>query len=173
MGESAARCLVLLTLALPAWGDSAAEIENGARRALERLVNHAGEVAPLLARAEGILVFPQLVKTGFGAGSQYGEGVLLVGDRPVAYYATAGAEFGLKLGVGSKSEVILFLDSQVLAAFRNSQDWEPGTDVRVALPAPGAGALAAAGPVVGFIFSSEGPIPGLSLEGSRIERIAR
>lgn len=157
--------------------DSVEEIDAGSIQALERLKSHAEGIENLLQDAAAVLVFPDVVKLGFGVGGQYGEGVLLVKGEPVAYYATAGASFGLQLGAQSKSEVILFLTREALVDFRNSRGWEVGVDGSVALPEQGAGGRIdtrnISEPVVGFIFSNQGLMGNLSFEGAKITRIAR
>lgn len=159
------------------WADSRAEIEEASREALERLLQHAPEAASLLQRAAGVLVFPDLVKVGFGAGGEYGEGALFVDDEAVAYYATAGASFGLQLGAQYKSEVILFMELQALNEFRNSRGWEAGVDAGVVLADVGGGEsvdkLTAQDAVVAIVFSNTGLMYHLTLEGSKISRIAR
>jgi lipid-binding SYLF domain-containing protein len=166
--------LLWTPMALP---DSKSHIDAKSREALERLREHAPGAGSLLEKAVGILVFPDVVKMGFGVGGQYGEGSLLVDGEPVAYYATAGASFGLQLGAQYKSEVILFMTGEALARFRGSQGWEVGVDSSVAILDLGAGGkidtLTLSQPVVGFIFSNAGLMANLTLEGSRIMRIAR
>ena len=43
----------------------------------------------LVAKAEGVLVFPDIVKGGIGVGGEYGEGALLMNGRTVDYYNIA------------------------------------------------------------------------------------
>ncbi len=45
-----------------------------------------------------MLVFPSITKAGFMVGGQYGEGVLYERGKPVGYYNTAGASYGLQIG---------------------------------------------------------------------------
>ncbi len=171
---------LFLLLCLPLAGlraDSGEEILSKSRLALQNLQLHASGAAPILQQAKGLLVFPDVVKMGFAVSGQYGEGVLLVADEPQAYYVTAGSAFGLQLGVEYKSEVIAFLSDESLAAFRRSRGWEVGVDSAVAVLDPGAGdasgELASAQDVVGFIFSNEGLMADLSMEGARVVQIAR
>ena len=115
--------------------------------------------------------------TRFGVGGEYGEGVLLVEGKPEAYYATAGASFGLQLGAQTKSEVIVFTTAEALASFRASNGWQAGVDGSIAMPASGAGGSldtrSLEEPVVGFIFSNQGLMGNLTFEGAKITRIAR
>ena len=136
-----------------------------------------GAVGPLLDRAAGVLVFPEVVKVGFGGAEEYGEGCLIVDGKPVAYYATAGARYGLPLGAGAKSEVVLFMDSKALQSFRAGPAWEVGADGAVTLVRVAAGggidAAIAGEPVLGFIFTGKGLVGGLTLDGARFTRLAR
>jgi lipid-binding SYLF domain-containing protein len=167
--------LVLLAPMAPA--DSKSHIDAKSLEALERLKEHVPEAGSVLERAAGILVFPDVVKMGFGVGGQYGEGALILDGEPVAYYATAGASFGLQLGAQYKSEVILFMTEEALTRFRGSQGWEVGVDSSVAILNVGMGGKidtrTLSQPVVAFIFSNAGLMANLTLEGSKIMRIAR
>jgi lipid-binding SYLF domain-containing protein len=168
---------VLALGAQSARADSKSFIDAKSQEALERLRAHSPAAGSLLDGAAGVLVFPDVVKMGFGVGGQYGEGSLLIGGEPVAYYATAGASFGLQLGAQYKSEVILFMTEEALTEFRGSQGWEVGVDGSVAVVDVGAGGKVDTQtlkqPVVAFIFSNKGLMANLTLEGSKITRIAR
>ena len=169
--------LVLLSTAPLVRGDSKERIDTGTRKALLDLRGYHQDAGALLDRAVGVLVFPDVVKMGFGVGGQYGEGSLLVAGEPVAYYATAGSSFGLQLGAQIKSEALLFMTEEALQKFRNSQGWKVGVDGRVALVRPGAGggldSDTTEAPIIGFIFSDKGLMYGLTMEGTKITRIAK
>ena len=64
-----------------------------------------------------------------------------------------------------------------LQEFRDSRGWEAGVDASVALIAVGAGGSIdtkrITQPVIGFIFSNKGLMYNLTLEGSKITRLAR
>jgi lipid-binding SYLF domain-containing protein len=178
--RAAVLALLVVLPALAATGVGAeqrAVIESKAARVLQRLTTDTPAAEALLEQAAGVLVFPELVKMGFGVGGQYGEGVLLVKGEPVAYYASAGASFGLQLGAQTKAEVLLFMTQRALVGFRNSQGWEAGVDAAVALAEFGdAGRIdtsTADAEVVGFILSNQGLMYDLSFEGGKITRIAR
>jgi lipid-binding SYLF domain-containing protein len=184
MISSAVRNMLLpvLLVLLPATAatvqaDSKAMIDDGTRGALVRLREHSEDAGALVDKAAGVLVFPDVVKMGFGVGGEYGEGSLLVAGEPVAYYATAGASYGLQVGAQFKSEVILFMNEEVLADFRDGHGWEAGVDGSIAIVKLGGGgrvgSLNISEPVVGFIFSNKGLMYNLTLEGTKITRIAR
>jgi lipid-binding SYLF domain-containing protein len=171
--------VLLLALLLPTavLADSKEVIDAQAAQALDRLRDYNAQATELLSQAKGVLVFPDVVKMGFGVGGQYGEGVLQVDGEPVAYYSTAGASFGLQLGAQYKSEVLLFMTDKALAQFRESRGWEVGVDGSVAVIQLGAGgkfdSKQLTQPVIAFIFSNQGLMYNLTLEGSKITRIAR
>ncbi|MEP4147133.1 MAG: YSC84-related protein [Halioglobus sp.] len=170
-------CLALGALSLGARADSVAEINAKSLKALVYLGEQAKGIDAFLQDAAGVLVFPDIVKLGFGAGGQYGEGVLLVDQKPDAYYSTAGAAFGLQLGAQFKSEVIVFVTEQALVEFRQRRGFEVGIDGQVALlTAEEAASLSSAEidePIVGFIFSNEGVLANLTMEGAKMTKLAR
>ncbi len=168
-------CLALLSLVSRA--DSMEKINAKSLNALMYLSGQVEGIETFLKNAAGVLVFPDIVKVGFGLGGQYGEGVLLVDQKPDAYYSTGGASFGLQLGVQFKSEVIVFVTEQALADFRQRRGFEVGVDGSVALVKNGAAAHLSSvqinEPIVGFIFSNEGLMANLTLEGAKITKLAR
>lgn len=168
----------LLALAAPfSLADSKETIDSGVSLALERLREHSPEAGGLVDKAHAVLVFPDVVKMGFGVGGEYGEGALQIGGVTQAYYVIAGVSFGLEAGAEYKSEVILFMTEEALRKFRNSSGWQVGVDGAVVLAKEGVeGAfdtLNSKEPVLGFIFSNRGLIFNLSLDGAKITRIAR
>ena len=167
----------LAQVALPAWPDSRETINTQTRQALQRLARHSPAAAELAGQASGVLVFPDVVKVGFGVGGQYGEGALLIDGKPVDYFATAGASFGLQLGAQYKSEVILFMTPAALNRFRNSHGWDIGIDGSVAIMDESVAITADSKqldtPIIAFIFSNQGLMGNLTLEGSKITPIAR
>jgi lipid-binding SYLF domain-containing protein len=174
---AALMAVVLLVLSPALSADDKAKIDSGTQKALEKLRSHSEKAGELVDKAAGVLVFPDVVKMGFGVGGQYGEGSLLVKDMPTSYFVTAGASFGLQVGAQVKSEVILFMTKEALSKFQNSSGWRVGVDGSVALiKLGGGGSIDTAKinqPVVGFIFSNQGLMYNLTMEGTKITRIAR
>lgn len=174
------RLLVLLAVAaLLVSGNvaarSGAEIDIGVGEALKRFKREVGGGDKFLARASGVLVFPEVVKAGIGIGGEYGEGALRIGGKTVAYYNTAAASVGFQIGAQLKSIVIVFMDSKALADFRKSDGWKAGVDGSVALIEWGVGkdinSIDIRDPVVGFVFGNKGLMYNLTLEGSKFTRI--
>jgi lipid-binding SYLF domain-containing protein len=165
-----AALLLASLLALPAAGRE--DIDRKVDAALAAFREEAPEGAEMMKSAAGVLVFPDVVKVGFGIGGEYGEGALLVDGLPVRYYTTSGASFGLQLGAQSRTQVILFMTDTALRRFRRSRGWEAGVDGSIAVVKEGAGGgvdtHTAQAPIVGFVFSNRGLMYNLSLEGSKI-----
>ena len=169
--------ILLTALLFPVLSQAASKDEIDARvdEALAQFYRQSPAGERLANRAAGMLVFPRVVKAGIGVGGEYGEGALLIGGSKVAYYNTAGASIGFQLGAQRKSQIILFMTEEALNRFRNTEGWEAGVDGSVAIATLGAGGAidsnTAQKPIIGFIFSNEGLMYNLTLEGSKITRI--
>ena len=153
------------------------EIDIEVKAALERFRKEVGGGEEFLSKAEGVLVFPSVIKAGFGVGGEYGEGALLIKGKTVDYYNTAAASIGFQLGAQLKTIVIVFLAKDALEKFRNSSGWEAGVDGSVAIVEFGVGkdinTINIQDPIVGFVFSNKGLMYNLTLEGSKMTKIVR
>jgi lipid-binding SYLF domain-containing protein len=156
---------------------SAGVINAGARDTLDRMYRQLPGTRALAARAAGVLVFPAIVKAGFGVGGEYGEGAMRVGGRTVAYYNSVAASVGFQLGAQARSVVIMFMTPYALAEFQRVHGWKVGVEGSVAIINVGAGGSVdsshVTSPVVGFIFDNRGLMYNLTLEGAKISRIYR
>jgi len=168
---------LLCALPLQLMAATAAEIDAGVDAALERFRTEVGGGEEFLASAKGVLVFPRVIKAGFGIGGEYGEGALRIGGETVDYYSTAAASFGFQIGAQSRTLLFVFMESEALAKFRDSRGWEVGVDGSVALINLGAGrdltTTNVRDPIVGFVFSNRGLMYNLTLEGTKVTRIER
>jgi lipid-binding SYLF domain-containing protein len=154
---------------------SATEIDIGVSETLKEFKVEVPGGEQFLERATGVLVFPKIIKAGFGIGGEYGEGALMINGETVSYYSTAAASIGLQLGAQSKSLVIVFLEQEALNYFRNSKGWKAGVDGSVAVVEWGTGedinTIDIEDPIVGFMFSNKGLMFNLTLEGAKFSRI--
>jgi len=169
--------LFLLGSASIAAAKSAKEIDASVDVALEEFQKDIKGAKEFLNGAKGVLVFPSVLKAGVGIGGEYGEGALRIGGKTVDYYSTAAASIGFQLGAQSKRIIIVFMNSDALKNFRESQGWEAGVDGSVALVTLGAGGAidttTIKEPIVGFIFSNKGLMYNLTLEGSKYTKLVR
>ena len=174
---SAITVAVMLLLSAVVQANDKADLVASSQQALVKLRNHASGAGSLLDKAAGVLVYPDVVKVGFGGAAEYGEGCLLVDGKAVAFFSTSGATFGLPLGAGVKSEAVLFMTAQALQDFRASQTWKVGVDGDVVMVrvASGGGVDAASidEPIIGFVFSDKGLENKLTLADGKFTRIAR
>jgi lipid-binding SYLF domain-containing protein len=169
-------CLFLL-IPLVGHSKSAQEINILADATLERFKEEVTGGQRFLNNAAAVLVFPQVLKAGFGIGGEYGEGVLRQGGQNLAYYSTAAASIGFQAGAQSKAVVVVFMNQQALDDFRSKKGWKAGVDGSVAVIKWGVGedinTLDIKDPVVGFVFSNKGLMFNLTLEGSKFTEIRR
>jgi lipid-binding SYLF domain-containing protein len=172
-----ALALAPMLAAAPALADTAAEINVGADAALQRFYAKVRDGRSFLGKANGVLIFPKIVKAGVGIGGEYGEGVLRVGGKNAAYYSAAAGSVGLQLGAETRSVIIAFLTQEALAQFRASSGWTAGVDGSVALVNIGEGGTintnTIKGPIVYFVFDTAGLMFNLSIEGTKFTRIDR
>jgi lipid-binding SYLF domain-containing protein len=156
---------------------SAEEIDAKVNSTLQLFYEKVGPAKELSAKAKGILVFPDVIKAGFGIGGEYGEGALRIGAKTVDYYSTAAASIGFQIGAQSKAVILIFLDSKALEDFRSSDGWEAGVDGSIAVVEWGAGesidTTNIKDPIVGFVFGNKGLMFNLTLEGTKMSKIKR
>jgi len=160
-----------------AFAKSAKEIDISVDVALEQFRQDVRGSKEFLKSAKGVLVFPSVLKAGFGIGGEYGEGALRIGGKTVDYYNTAAASIGFQLGAQSKRVIIVFMQNDALKKFRESAGWEAGLDGSVALVQLGTGGSIDTtniqDPIVGFVFGNKGLMYNLTLEGSKFTKIVR
>ena len=164
-----------IALVAPRAEASAAKINADVRASLDQFFRQTPGARELANNAAGVLVFPTVVKAGFGIGGEYGEGALLVGGRPVGYYNLVSASFGFQLGAQARTVIIMFMTPSALAGFNRTAGWKVGVDGSVTLITLGAGASIdtnqITSPVIGFVLDPTGLMYNLTLEGSKISRI--
>jgi lipid-binding SYLF domain-containing protein len=174
--------VILIAVALlggirPGVAASAGEINAGVSSTLDRFYRQVPGARDLGARAAAILVFPTIVKAGFGVGGEYGEGAMRIGGRTAGYYNTLAASFGFQIGAQARSVIIMFMTPEALASFRRVDGWKVGVDGSVAIITVGAGGSIdtdkITSPVIGFIVDPKGLMYNLTLEGSKISRVSR
>jgi lipid-binding SYLF domain-containing protein len=156
---------------------SAQAIDIKVDSALADFAKKVGGGKKFLEEAKGVLVFPAVLKAGFGIGGQYGEGALRVGGKSTDYYSIASASIGFQAGAQEMAIVIVFLEKNELDKFQRSEGWEVGVDGSVALVTLGAGAsvdtMNIKDPVVGFVFNNKGLMYNLALQGTKITKLTK
>ena len=177
LAQIAAMVGVGVLFAAPAGAKTAAEIDAGVEAARDQCAAEVPGCEPAAERSQGMLVFPKVTKGAIGVGGSYGEGALIVDDKPAGYYSTAAASIGLQLGGETYSQIIMFMTKDALDSFRNSSGWEVGANAKVAMIDQGKAAdvnsVIANNPVVAFVFGQQGLMGDLSVEGAKITKLDR
>jgi lipid-binding SYLF domain-containing protein len=175
---AAAGCgLAACNTAPPAGQTARDRIDAAVDLALNELYQNVPGASDLGARAQGILVIPQIRKLGFFASGAYGEGALLIGPAKVDYYSMSAAGIGLTFGAAEFNQALFFMTAQALQDFRVADGWDLGVDAAVVVKTEGA----AAGlnstqinrPIYELIFGQRGLIADASLAGAKYSRIVR
>ena len=158
-------------------GDKEAQTVLSAKQALDQFFALQMESVPpaMLQAAEGVAIFPNMIKGGFIFGVNYGKGVLCVRnpDRswsPPVMVTMGGGSVGFQAGVQAADIVLVFATPRSLQGILNGQKVTLGADASIA--AGPVGRSANAGTDVGLgaeIYSyarSRGLFAGVSLGGS-------
>jgi lipid-binding SYLF domain-containing protein len=151
--------LIFVTVVMATGGD---DLDASAASTLRSFYAQSATHRDLALKAAGVLIVPRITKGGAGANAEYGQGVLEVGGKTVAYYSLSGALIGATVGVAERSEVVLFMTPEALERFMNASAWSVGADAEVAVVWKGPGgaydAQALRKPVLAFIFGERGLI---------------
>ena len=122
-----ARLVVIAGLLAAGCGSSSPEraahrqqmVVDRAATTLDEIRRSGGaQAADLLARAQAVLIFPDLVSGGFAFDALRGEGVLFVrtpsGWRGPAFYSSTSMSLAVQLGVGNSSAALLVMSPKVV-----------------------------------------------------------
>jgi lipid-binding SYLF domain-containing protein len=169
----AAAVMILLGNALHA--EAAKVIDAKADVAIEKFKKLVKGGDVFLSKVKGYLVFPTVYKGGFVVGGEYGNGVLRVDGKSVAYYNIASASVGFQIGAQKTSYIFAFADQYALDSFMKSNGWEAGVDGSVAIIDWGQGidisSISFEKPIYAFVFDNKGLMANVSLEGTKFTRI--
>ncbi|CAB3727669.1 MULTISPECIES: BPSL1445 family SYLF domain-containing lipoprotein [Achromobacter] len=150
-------------------------MNSAANATLTKLYEASPQSKELVARAKGVLVFPDVLSGSFIVGAEHGKGVLRVGGANAGYYSTTAGSIGFQAGAQSKAMVLLFMTDDALNKFRNSSGWTVGADATVAVVNIGANGRidtnTAQQPIVGFVMNNGGLMAGVSLAGTKISKL--
>ena len=148
-----------------------------ARQSLDEFCNLQIESIPpaMLHAAEGVAIFPNMVKGGFILGVNYGRGVLLVRKADRTWSAPAivtmgGGSLGFQAGVQAADIVLVFATPKSLQGILAGQKVTLGADASVALGPVGrqanAGTDARLGAEIYSYARSRGLFAGVSVGGA-------
>jgi len=130
--------------------------------------------SPALAKARGVLIFPQVLKAGFVLGGSGGSGVLLVRDAKTgkwigpAFYTMGSASLGFQAGA-SAAEVVMIVNSQKALDSLYASKVKVGGDASVAIGPKGTGAGIALDTDFVAYSTVKGAFAGLAIDGSVLD----
>ncbi|MBE9477577.1 MAG: twin-arginine translocation pathway signal [Proteobacteria bacterium] len=153
------------------------KIDSSVEAALRQMQAEVPFTTSLVDNAAGMLVMPKITKGSFIFGGSYGEGSLLVGNAPVDYYNTVAGSWGLQAGVSQVAQVLFFMDQNALQKFRSKSGWTLGADLEYTLIDKADSASmdtnTVRNGVYSVVFDQSGVLVGISLEGSKYNRVIR
>lgn len=154
---------------------TAEDLNREGRTALQNLYSTNPTAAAIGRHAVGILVFPSIVKAGLFFGGGYGEGVLFEGGRPVSYYNSVNASWGLQAGVQSYGYVLFLMTPGAIRYLNRSDGWEIGSGPTVVVINQGAAVNLTSTTLqrrnYAFIFNQQGLMAGVMIEGTKVSQI--
>jgi len=161
----------------PGSAASAKDLNREANAALAKLYQKNQPARLFRDHAKAVLVFPHTLKAGFMFGGQIGEGVLLRGGKPVGYYNSVAASYGLQAGAQRFGYALFFMNEKALEYLDKSEGFELGVGPSIVVVDAGMGksmsSTTLTQDVYAFIFDQQGLMAGLGIQGSKITRISK
>jgi len=156
---------------------TADDLHQDADQTLRTLFRQNATAALISQKSKATLVFPKIIKAGLVFGGSYGEGVLLKNGRPAAYYNSISASWGFQAGAESFAYVLFLMSDKALTYLDESKGWELGVGPTVVAVNEGVARNLSSSTlrddVYAFILDQQGLMASLSIEGTKITRIAR
>ena len=127
--------------------------------------------------AVAVLIFPNIIKAGFIAGGQYGDGVMINGAETLGYYNSSAASYGLQAGAQRFGYALIFTNEAALDYVNGSSGWEIGVGPSVVIANKGLAANLTSttlrADVYAFVYDQQGLMAGGGIQGTKITRRLR
>jgi len=153
----------------------AAQIDSDGRDKLGKLIAANAGAKAISAKAVAVLVFPSITKAGLVIGGQSGDGVLIKGGKTVGYYNTSGASYGLQAGVQKFGYAMFFMNEGAMRQLDKASGFEVGVGPSVVVVDEGFGKSMTTmnydKDIYAFVFSQQGLMAGVGVQGNKITRI--
>jgi lipid-binding SYLF domain-containing protein len=161
------------TMAEPVAED--AGLKKDSLAALQTLYAKEPKAKEIGDRSKAILVFPNLVKAGFIAGVQGGDGVLIENGKITGVYNNTAVSYGLQAGVQTFAEAMFLTTDAAVNYLHSSDGWSIGMGPSVVVVDAGAArsltTTTLQSDVYAFIFGQQGLMAGLGMQGQKITRL--
>ncbi len=169
----------LVTFSLPAQAGkskAAISIDKKANVALNKLIRSNKDARNLKKNARAILVFPTILKAGFGFGAQVGDGALMDSKKKtIGYYNTFQASYGFQAGIQGFGYVLFFMDNDSLSYLDKSGGFELGVGPSLVVFDKGFGKNVTSTTlrkgIYAFVFDQKGAFGGAGIQGTKITKI--
>lgn len=156
---------------------TAEDLDRDSRQALQTLYKAEPVAKTLSQSAKGVLVFPNMIKAGLVFGGSYGEGVLLKGSQVTDYYNSVAGSWGLQIGAQSYGYAVFLMTDEAVNYIEKTKGWELGVGPTIAVVDAGVAKNISTSSLkndaYAFIFSQQGLMAGVSIEGTKISHIKR
>jgi lipid-binding SYLF domain-containing protein len=141
---------------------------QAAANTLDMMTTKDPSLRPVLTRAAGYAVFPEIGKGGFVAGAAHGRGVLYEGGLATGFVELQQASIGAQVGAQTFAELIV-LDNAIDVQRLKDGKFSLGANASaVALSEGIAGATTTGDGVSVFVVPRGGAMAELSVSGQRI-----
>lgn len=166
---------VLLTTPAQAQKSKAAiRIDQQVDAALKKLYKSSPAARRLQKNATAILVFPTIVKAGFGFGGATGYGSLRQKGKTTGYYDTFTASYGFQAGIQSFGYALFFMDNDSLSYLDKSGGFELGVGPSLVVLNKGTAksltTSTAQKGIYAITFSQAGIMGGAGIQGTKISK---
>jgi lipid-binding SYLF domain-containing protein len=167
--------LALAVVSAPVQAASRAELDRDANAALGKLYAKYPAAKQLAGKAKAILVFPSVIKAGLMIGGETGDGVMLVKGKPFAYYNTSGVSYGLQAGAQKYGYALFIMSESALKSLETAEGFEVGVGPSVVVMddamAKKTSTTTIHKDIYAYIFSQQGLMAGLGVQGNKLTRL--
>jgi lipid-binding SYLF domain-containing protein len=151
------------------------DINNDSRQALKTLSDSNATARNVAEQAKAVLIFPNIVKAGLVFGGAYGEGILLKGEEVQNYYNSFTGSWGLQAGAQSYGYAVFLMTDKAVEYVEKTNGWEIGVGPTVVIVDEGVAKNLSTSTLkddaYAFIFSQQGLMLGVSIEGTKISKV--
>ena len=155
---------------------AAYQIDKEAKASLNKLLQSNKDARNLKKNARAILVFPNILKAGFGFGVHIGDGTLIdQNGKTMGYYNTFAASYGFQAGIQGFGYALFFMDNESLSYLDSSKGFELGVGPSLVIVKAGFGKVVSSTTlrkgIYAFVFDQMGIMGGAGIQGTKITKI--
>ena len=169
--------MFLIALALPVWAGSKGKDEETLKNAtnvLQQMLSDQNIPSDVIAKADCVIVLPNVKKFGFGIGGSGGRGPMVCRRNSTgkwsapAMYSIGGVSAGLQVGESSSDYVLLVMNEKGVNAILNGKT-ELGKDATATAGPSGATAASVSDSDILTYKHAKGLFAGVSLGGASLK----